>query len=145
MNRDMAKIIRNLNLYKNKQEKFDLSTIEYETMRYITKHQEGVTNKELSNYLYVDKALISRTVKELIKKEYIFEKQNVKDKRSKLFFVTDKSSNYKIENKNLEIQYFDIITKNLSEEEIIVLNNTLHKLYLESKKFRIKEFSNEGL
>lgn len=135
--RDMAKIVRNLELYKNKNNQNNLTNLEYEVIRYISKSKKGVTNKELSSYLYIDKALVSRTVKGLIQKDYLFTETSFLDARSKNIYITKKALMFKNETINLEKLYFREVTTCLTKEEKDVFYSLLKKIYTKSKNKRV--------
>ena len=136
--REMKKIVRNLELFKNKNDFNKITSFEAEVIRYIAK-KNGITNKELSNYLYVDKALTSRTVKNLEKRGYVYFKEHLSDSRSKYIFSTKKGNDYKNIMVNIEEKYFFQITKSLTNKELIEFEKLLEKIYTNSKNIRKAE------
>lgn len=81
--RNITKIVRNMMLYKNKQNNEDLNNNEFEFVRYTTKHKEGLSLKDIAYYLNVDKALVSRMVKKLVLEKYIILEADLNDLRKK--------------------------------------------------------------
>lgn len=93
-----------------------------------TIHDQGtMTQTALANYLNIEPAAISKTIRQLVKKDLIMRKSG-KDKREKYIYLTPTA----------EEQYdswFKIIEKNcmrvleaINEEEQIVLMNLLAKI-----------------
>jgi DNA-binding MarR family transcriptional regulator len=54
-------------------------------------HHDGITQKELSEYLHIDKAHTTRVVHKLIDLGYIFKRRNPCDQRSYLIYFTEKA------------------------------------------------------
>lgn len=138
--RNITKIARNLGLYKNKFNKEKLNDNEYELVRYLSKHQEGLAQNEIAYYLNVDKALVTRMVKKLENEEYLTIFSDLSDLRKKIVKPTDKSLKLKKDTENEEIKYYDLVTNVLSLEEKEEFNNLLEKVYLESKRLRKLKF-----
>ncbi len=140
--RKLSKIIRNLNLYKNKKGIRELTENEFEAARYLTK-KPGISQNDLSDYLNVDKGLVTRIVIKLEKLEYITVNVNPDDQRKKQLYATNKAFLLKEADSSEDIEFFDAITKDISKEELEEFNITLNKLYLESKNLRKNKF--EGI
>ena len=64
--RNLTKIVRNMMLYKNSADKnlLALNENEFEMLRYITK-REYRSLKEITDYLNVDKSLVTRMCKKI--------------------------------------------------------------------------------
>ena len=83
--RNITKIVRNMMLYKNKinKEKSSLNETEFEMVRYVTKREKRAL-VDVANYLNVDKGLVTRMSKKLVKLGYIEILSDEKDSRKKL-------------------------------------------------------------
>jgi len=57
--------------------------------------EDGKTQEQLIDELQFDKGVMTRTMKELEKKEYVTREKNALDNRSFLFFLTDKAVVFK--------------------------------------------------
>lgn len=141
--RNITKIVRNMMLYKNKQNKSDLNNNEFELVRYMSKHKEGLSQNDIALYLNVDKALVTRMVKKLSKEEYISVLTDTCDSRKKLILPKDKAFLVKETERNEEIQFYNAIFKVLTKEELFLLDKLITKIYLESKRLRKIRF--EGI
>lgn len=138
--RNITKIVRNMMLYKNKFQTMDLNDNEYELVRYITKHKDGLSQSDLAFYLNVDKALITRMVKKLADLEYIEISNSLSDSRKKIIKPLDKAFLLKDIVSNEEVSYYKLITSVLTKEEDLMLDKLIEKIYLESKRLRKLKF-----
>lgn len=130
-----------MELYKNSvnKAKIELNSNEYEMLRYISK-REYRTYKEVTDYLNVDKSLVTRMGKKLIKLGYLIETIDKVDSRKKLLRVTDKSKNLKLDIVNEEYDFYNALIKVLTKEELNNLEVIIDKLYIESKRLRKSNF-----
>ncbi|WP_042277437.1 MarR family winged helix-turn-helix transcriptional regulator [[Clostridium] dakarense] len=105
---------------------------------YVISKNEGISQKELSEYLYVGKSTTAKAVKSLVKNNYVKVERDENDKRIHRLYLTQKGRETipKIESVFLELT--DIFTKDLSEYEkdqtLIVLKKILNTLYEEKNK-----------
>ncbi len=141
--RDLTKIVRNMNLYKNLYNKShgldELNDNEFEMLRYITKRDKR-TLSEVCGYLNVDKGLITRMSKKLENLGYIRIEKDPNDLRKKYAIVCDKALELKDLRQNLELDFYNSCIKVLNNDEQELFLNLLDKVYLESKRFRKNNF-----
>lgn len=139
--RNITKIVRNMMLYKNKKNKGKvfLNDSEFEMVRYLTK-KGGLSLVDLSMYLNVDKSLVTRMSRKLLKLGYIEIIDNTNDKRKKILVATKKAKEIKQEVANEEIVFYNTCLKVLSNEEAIEFDKLVNKVYLESKRLRKSGF-----
>lgn len=135
--RNLTKIVRNMSLYKNSinHSKLYLNNTEFEMIRYLSK-KEQLSLVDLANYLNVDKALVTRMCKKLVKLDYIEIFNDENDKRKKILIATEKAKLIKQEYALEEENFYNACIKVLSKEEQEQFLNLLEKVYLESKKLR---------
>lgn len=135
--RNITKIVRNMMLYKNKinKEKSFLNETEFEMVRYVTKREQRAL-VDVANYLNVDKGLVTRMSKKLVKLGYIEILSNEKDSRKKLLKATAKAKEIKGEVANEEIEFYNACLKVLSKEEVEQFDKLVEKVYIESKRLR---------
>lgn len=135
--RNLTKIVRNMSLYKNSinHSKLYLNNTEFEMIRYLSK-KEQLSLVDLANYLNVDKALVTRMCKKLVKLGYIEIFNDENDKRKKILIATEKAKLIKQEYALEEENFYNACIKVLSKEEQEQFLNLLEKVYLESKKLR---------
>lgn len=139
--RNITKIVRNMMLYKNKKNKGKvfLNDSEFEMVRYLTK-KGGLSLVDLSMYLNVDKSLVTRMSRKLLKLGYIEIIDDTNDKRKKILVATKKAKEIKQEVANEEIVFYNTCLKVLSNEEAIEFDKLVNKVYLESKRLRKSGF-----
>lgn len=135
--REITKVVRNMNLYKNSVNKksMELNETEYEMLRFITK-RESRSFAEVSNYLNVDKGLVTRMSKKLSELEYVRIESDPTDSRRKMLIATDKALKLKDEVVNEEVFFYDKYLEVLTDKEKKEFLNLVEKVYLESKKYR---------
>lgn len=128
-------------LYKNKKNKGKvfLNNSEFEMVRYLTK-KGGLSLVDLSMYLNVDKSLVTRMSRKLLKLGYIEIINDTNDKRKKILVATKKAKEIKQEVANEEIVFYNTCLKVLSNEETIEFDKLVNKVYLESKRLRKSGF-----
>ena len=139
--RNITKIVRNMMLYKNKKNKGKvfLNDSEFEMVRYLTK-KGGLSLVDLSMYLNVDKSLVTRMSRKLLKLGYIEIIDDTNDKSKKILVATKKAKEIKQEVANEEIVFYNTCLKVLSNEEAIEFDKLVNKVYLESKRLRKSGF-----
>ena len=133
----LTKRVRNMSVYKNSinHSKLYLNNTEFEMIRYLSK-KEQLSLVDLANYLNVDKALVTRMCKKLVKLDYIEIFNDENDKRKKILIATEKAKLIKQEYALEEENFYNACIKVLSKEEQEQFSNLLEKVYLESKKLR---------
>jgi len=106
---------------------------------YVISKNEGISQKELSEFLYVGKSTTAKAVKNLMENDYVKRIQDENDKRIYRLYLTEKGKKVipKIDATFLEL--VAIFSKNLSkkeeEETVIVLKRILHTISEEKNKF----------
>ena len=128
-------------LYKNKKNKGKvfLNDSEFEMVRYLTK-KGGLSLVDLSMYLNVDKSLVTRMSRKLLKLGYIEIINDTNDRRKKILVATKKAKEIKQEVANEEIVFYNTCLKVLSNEEATEFDKLVNKVYLESKRLRKSGF-----
>lgn len=96
-------------------------------LRYIMKN-EGISQEEVAQNMYLDKATVSKGVNLLVKKGYIQKKANPKDKREYRLFVTKKASKMEEMIDGFHREINEYLVKDLNEEEILQLRTLLNKI-----------------
>lgn len=106
---------------------------------YVISKNEGISQKELSEFLYVGKSTTAKAVKNLMENDYVKRIQDENDKRIYRLYLAEKGKKVmpKIDATFLEL--VAIFSKNLSkkeeEETVIVLKRILHTISEEKNKF----------
>ena len=140
--RYITKISRAAQRYANLRLKgTDIGTSEFECLHYIRKNK-GISQEKLRSILNVDKAAVSRMVKNLEKKGYLYRLQDEDDKRAKKLFVTDKVVDIKNTTSSVESFFYEWLLEDIEEDEKKVFLKVLNELYIKSKKERVEHFAN---
>ncbi|GGI65776.1 MarR family transcriptional regulator [Enterococcus alcedinis] len=105
---------------------------------YVISKNEGISQKELSEYLYVGKSTTAKAVKNLVKNNYVEVKKDEHDKRVHRLYLTEKGRETAPVIDAVFLEIVDIFTKDLTEEEkdvtYNVLKKILHTIYEEKTK-----------
>ncbi|PWJ47091.1 MarR family winged helix-turn-helix transcriptional regulator [Faecalicatena contorta] len=84
---------------------------------YVISKREGITQKELSQELYVDKSTTAKAVKSLVSLGYIRKEPSPDDKRFEKLYLTEKGQEIKAHIQNTFLEIVEIATKSLSAKE----------------------------
>lgn len=109
---------------------------------YVISKREGITQKELSQELYVDKSTTAKAVKSLVSLGYIRKEPSPDDKRFEKLYLTEKGQEIKVHIQNTFLELVKIAIKNLSaqeaEEAVRLLKIILDGL-IEEKLYQLKK------
>lgn len=109
---------------------------------YVISKREGITQKELSQELYVDKSTTAKAVKSLVSLGYIRKEPSPDDKRFEKLYLTEKGQEIKEHIQNTFLELVEIATKSLSakeaEEAVRLLKVILDGL-IEEKQYQLKK------
>ncbi len=95
---------------------------------YVISKNEGISQKELSEYLYVGKSTTAKAVKNLVKNNYIKVERDENDKRIHRLYLTQKGRETVPKIESVFLELMDIFTKDLSECEKEQTLTTLKKI-----------------
>lgn len=102
---------------------------------YVISQSEGISQIELSNFLYVGKSTTAKALKNLTAKGYVTRKRDENDKRVYHLYLTEKGKQVSPKIRSTFLEIVDIITKDLTEEEaeqtLNILKRILGRLYEE--------------
>ncbi len=101
---------------------------------HLVRHHPGISQKEISETLNMDKGAVARRVANLEGKGYLTRKVNPKDGRSQWIYATEKAETLKNSKAIVETTFYEWLTEELSEEDREVFSRILEQLYLRSKK-----------
>lgn len=108
---------------------------------YIISKNEGISQKELSEYLYVGKSTTAKAVKNLVKNHYVEVKKDEHDKRVHRLYLTKKGKETAPIIESVFTEITETFTKDLNEEETeqtyTVLKKILHTIYEEKTKLDV--------
>lgn len=100
---------------------------------HLIRHNPGLSQKEISQQLNMDKGAVARRTARLEQKGYLIRKENPEDGRSRLLFPTEKAEELKTSKAAVEAHFYEWLLEELEEEEKEAFCKILDKLYLRSK------------
>ena len=109
---------------------------------YVVSINEGITQKELSEHLYIGKSTTAKAIKNLVDSGYIRKEKDVKDKRSDRLYLTEKGREISPRIQQGFIEVVNVAMKDLSDEEIETSIKLLNKILNNVHKEKIKINSN---
>lgn len=93
----------------------------------ISKNQ-GVSQDQISKNRNVDKATIAKSIKKLIKNDFIYRERDKEDKRAYCLYCTEKGMRFIPEIERIITLEESVITKGLTNEEVELLSSLLKKV-----------------
>ncbi|SFS72715.1 MarR family winged helix-turn-helix transcriptional regulator [Paenibacillus sp. BC26] len=90
----------------------------------------AMTQKEVAEAIDRDQSTVVRMIASLEKKGMVRRLQNDHDKRSHNLFLSAKGMQLKTSLLPVVKEAHDFLTRNLNQDELALLHETLHKLYL---------------
>ncbi len=84
---------------------------------YVISQNEGITQKELSERLFVDKSTTAKAVKNLISQGYVVKETLLADKRFVQLYLTEQGKQIIPHIQKTFLELIEISTRNLSKEE----------------------------
>lgn len=112
-----AAIYRNLqSILNTKLQNVSIRGGQYDFL-YVISQNEGITQKELSEELYVDKSTTAKAVKSLISHGYVVKESLSKDKRFVQLYLTEQGKKIKPQMQKTFSELIEVSTRNLSERE----------------------------
>lgn len=101
---------------------------------HLVRHHPGLSQKDISQQLNMDKGAVARRTASLEQKGYLVRKENPADGRSQLLYATLKAEQLKNSKTAIETAFYEWLLAELEEDEKAAFTATLNKLYLRSKK-----------
>lgn len=97
-------------------------------------NEEGINLEHISKKVNVDKAMSTRSVKKLMDLDYIVKHTDAKDCRACQLFLTEKAKEIIPIIKAEVIKWNEIITADFSEEELVLFDQLLDRIFARAKK-----------
>lgn len=95
---------------------------------YVISLKEGITQKELSEWLYIGKSTTAKAVRNLIDHDYIRKEKDAADKRYDRLYLTEKGKKISARINETFIKVVEITTRHLSPLEIEQTKELLKKI-----------------
>lgn len=107
--------------------KYDITVAE-QPFFMVIQHHKNITQEELTSIVCVDKAATTRALKSLEKKGFLVRVKDKNDRRQNRVCATEKAQNlFKEVNEEL-IHFNELLTKNISLEEIDIIYKGLEEM-----------------
>ena len=91
-------------------------------------HADGITQDELSRYLYIDKSTTARAIEKLVESGYAKKEHAKHDQRCKKVYLTSKAKKIEPHIQKILKQWTDILSKNMSDDEFYTAVKLLQKM-----------------
>lgn len=111
-----------------KEKNFELTPDQYVLLSLLLENEEIIYQRQLSEITFKDRANISRIIEILHQKGFIEKVPDSHGRKIYKLVVTEKGKKTKDEILNTDTKLRQIITNNLSEEELAITFNTLEKI-----------------
>lgn len=106
---------------------FDITSAEYSLLLYLYK-KDGITQEDLSSYLYIDKSAIARAIKSLERKGYVTRDKDDADRRFNRVYLSDKAKLFEDKIKERVWSWSEFLTEGLDEETVDMVLSVLEKM-----------------
>ena len=97
------------------------------------RHNPGISQKEISALLNMDKGAVARRVVSLENKGYLVRRPSPEDGRVRMLFATEKAESLKCSKAAVETVFYDWLLEELTEEERETFAALLDRLYRRAK------------
>jgi DNA-binding MarR family transcriptional regulator len=134
----------NAAIYRNAQSIINLKLIDLNIRSgqhdflYVISKNEGISQKELSEFLYVGKSTTAKAVKNLVENDYVKRIQDENDKRIYRLYLTAAGKKVIPKIDAVFLELVSIFSKNLSkveeEQTVTILKRILHTISEEKNK-----------
>lgn len=101
---------------------------------HLLRHNPGLSQKEISLQLNMDKGAVARRTASLEQKGYLTRRDNPADGRSQLLYATEKAELLKTSKTTVETAFYEWLLAELDLDEQTAFTATLEKLYFRSKQ-----------
>ena len=113
----------------------DLLPSQHMYIYYLCNHSEGINQDMLAKKVYVNKSNVARNIKALEEEGYIKRIINEEDKRAYKVYPTDKAYEVLPFIKDAMTHFNKIITKGLSDDEVMTLESLLTKVAINASSY----------
>lgn len=101
---------------------------------HLIRHNPGISQKEISQQLNMDKGAVARRTANLEQKGFLVRRENPADGRSQLIYPTEKAEDLKTSKAMVEAAFYEWLLEELKSEEKEIFLKVLDQLYWRSKK-----------
>lgn len=90
--------------------------------------KEGCSQDDMTNFLHVDKAAITRVIKKLEERDYIYRKQDETDRRLKRLYLTEKGKKNERKMKEIVHKILNFLSDGYTQKESDLIIRCLHDM-----------------
>ncbi|MDF2589313.1 MAG: hypothetical protein K0S41_3154 [Anaerocolumna sp.] len=123
--------------FNNELKDFNITSAEYSFLLYLY-HNDGITQDDLSTYLYIDKSATARAIKSLEQKGFIVRSKDVDDKRFNRVYLTDKAKEFGPEIKDRVLQWSKLLTQDMDKDTINFVYTALESMVTKVEQMNLK-------
>lgn len=127
----------------NALKEFNITSSEYAFLLSLYR-KDGVTQDELSNYLYIDKSATARAIKSLEEKGYVIRNKDNVDKRCNRVFISEKAKTYRDEIFHRVHSWSDFLEEDMDKETIDIVYGFLENMVEKVEKTKLKKEMEES-
>jgi len=102
-------------------------------------HEDGISEKEITEHMLVDKATTTRAISKLEDSGYVRRERDEMDKRSHKVYLTKKAEDLRPKFQKLKKDWNEIVLGDLNEDEKRTLLDLLNRIESNLQDSRIKE------
>lgn len=103
-------------MHDRSMKQFGLTGQQMGYLRYINENP-GVSQEDLVKLLQIDKGAVSKSIKDMVEKGYVYREKNPRDKRTYCLFPTEKACLIARRGKVCSARFEEKITEGLTDEE----------------------------
>lgn len=108
--------------------KYNIGKGQWSFLTQLLFNNDGLTQEELSNKLYINKANTARALKKLEDEGYVYRKEDPQDARKKRIYVTKKSLEFEKEFHQIFKDLNKILAKDFTEVEKDMARNLFYRM-----------------
>jgi DNA-binding MarR family transcriptional regulator len=116
---------------------YNITSAEYAFLMYLYR-QDGLTQEELSSYLYIDKSATHRAIKSLEKKGYVIKAKDDEDKRYNRVYLSAKAKELKDEIRQRVRRWSEYLREGLEPETVNIVSDVLEKMVAKVEKTNLR-------
>ena len=133
--REISAIYRYSQIYIGERtKKYHIGKGQWHFLTELLFNEDGITQEELSEKLYIDKANTARALKKLEGEGYIERKVDSDDARKKRIYVTDKSRAFEEEFHQIFKDLNKLLVADFTEDEKLLMKKLLPNMFSNIKK-----------
>lgn len=106
------------NYIESRIKEYNLTSNQIDVLIFLHRHEKFNTAKDIVEYIGVSKGLVSRSVDDLIKKNYLFVEEDERDRRKLRLFLTDSGKDIVKKIDKYDREFLSIVTEGITQNEM---------------------------